>query len=366
MRKRYLSMIMIMILAVSSFAFTGCSQSGSASNDGAATASAEDGSIKPLTIKFSSTYQETETGGIILKHFMDKVGELSDGAIDVNMSWGGTLFTANDELDAVIDGSVNMVALAHMPHLNTLPYLSFPAFAPGSSQGVLDYFQTLVFDDPQTSALIQQEASDMGIKYLNVIAGGANAFCAKYEFDNLESLAAGSSAFGNMDAAIFENLGFQVTSIFPPEVYDALNRGLIDSTQMAFSPMIAMSWYEPATYWALDGTYAAGNFFTVNTDWWNALSAEQQQVIEAAAKETQDFTAVLYDDAIAADIEKVEQATGQSFIEFDQDDIDRIWAATFEAKADSALELAGDAGKTEGMVTILKKAAEITNYEWNN
>lgn len=360
--KKIVSIIMSIIIILSVSILGGCSSKTSTSNK----ESSNENAIAPLTIKFSSTFQESETGGTILKHFINRVSELSNGAIKVDMSWGGTLFTASDELDAVMDGAVNMVALAHMPHLNTLTYLSFPSFAPGGSKAALDYFKTLVFDDPETSALIQGEAQKLGIKYLNVIAGGANAFCSKNKFTDLNSLVKGSAAFGNMDAAIFKKLGFKVTSIAPPEVYDALNRGLIDSTQMALAPMVAMSWYEPAPYWALDGTYTAGNFFTVNLSWWDSLTDAQRKVIEQAAKDTQEYTSTLYDEAINKDIATVEQKTGKKLIEFSKEDKDRIWAAAFEAKAESAMELAKAAGKTEGMIKILEKAAEITGYNWKH
>lgn len=79
--------------------------------------------IDAMTFKFSSTYQEAETGGQIIQFFIDKVSELSGGAITVDISWGGTLFDAMGELDAVMDGAVQMIALGHMPHLNTLNYL---------------------------------------------------------------------------------------------------------------------------------------------------------------------------------------------------------------------------------------------------
>ena len=153
----------------------------------------------PLTINFSTVYNETETGGTI--------------TITMNIFWGGTLFTDAEALDGVNSGAVNMTALGHMPHLATLNYLAFPGFAPGGTQAALDYFDTLMFKDPDTSALIQQEAADNGIIYLNVLAGGANAFCTTYEFTDLDSMISGSKSFGNMDAAIFEKLGFQVTPL---------------------------------------------------------------------------------------------------------------------------------------------------------
>ena len=338
------------------------SGSGSSSDTGSGTAATAD--VEPLTIKFSSTFQETETGGIIQKYFIDKVGELSGGAVTVDMAWGGTLFDSMGELDAVIDGVVDMIALGHMPHVDTVPYLSYPGFAPGSTQKALDYFDEIMFKNPETSALIQGEAESLGIKYLNVLAGGANAFCTKYAFTDLDSMVAGSTSFGNFDAAIFEYLGFQVTSIAPPDVYQGLDRGMINSTQMALAPMVAMAWYEVAPYWALDGTYTGGNFFTVNLDWWNGLSDAQRSVIEQAAAATEDYSATIYDDSIAADIETIETATGNKLVQLSDDDIARIWEATFIAKASDAMARAEKHGKTDGMRTILELAAQLTDYDW--
>ncbi len=381
MKKKVLSLILVVAVMASFGLMTACgttetpaaATTAAAPAESTAAAAAEStaaapaaATVEPMSIKFSATYQETETGGTIIKHFIDKVGELSGGAIKVDVAWGGTLFPSPDELDAIADGSVNMVALGHMPHLNTLTYLNFPSFAPGGTKAAVNYFQTLMFDDPETSKLIQDEATALGIKYLNVIAGGANAFCSKKPFTDVASMAKGSSSFGNFDAALFEMLGFKVTVIPPPDIYDALNRGLIDATQMGFAPMVALSWFEVAPHWALDDTYAAGNFFTVNLEWWNKLSDAQKKAIQDAATETQTYSETIYDDAIAGDIAKVEEKTGNKFVQFSDADKAAIWKANFEAKVGSALNIAGKAGKTEGMTKILEKAAQITNYDWKH
>ena len=341
--------------------------SGSEASGGAESGSAASGQtydVEAMEIEFSTTFQENETGGQIIKHFIDTLDETTNGAITVNVNWGGTLYDTAGELDAVSSGAVDMVPLGHMPHTDVLNYLTFPGFAPGGTQAALDYFDDLLFDNAETSAIINSEAEENNIIYLNVIAGGANAFCAKYEFTDLDSLISGSSTFGNMDAAMFEALGFQVTAVAPPDTYDALQRGLIDSTQMGFAPMVAMSWQDVAQYWALDGTYTAGNMFTYNLDKWNALSADQQAAIQAAAKETEEYSATIYDDAIAGDISTVEDATGNKFVEFSDDDIARIWAACFEAKADAAISTCEANGKTDGIITILEEAAKQTGYDW--
>jgi len=102
----------------------------------------------------------------------------------------------------------------------------------------------------------------------------------------------------------------------------------------------------------------------VNLDWWEGLTPEQQNAIETAAKETEQYSRTIYDEAIASDIALIEEKTGHKFVEFSQSDIDRLWAACFDATAGAAMDNAGKNGKAEGMETILNKAAELTGYDW--
>jgi TRAP-type C4-dicarboxylate transport system substrate-binding protein len=319
----------------------------------------------PLQIQFSTTYNQTETGGQIILDWIDALDRYSNGNITVDVMWGGTVYSDADVLDALESGAINMTTFGHMPHTGTLNYLAFPGFAPGGTQAALDYFNELCFDDPETSALIQGELAEHNIIFFNVLPGGANAFCTTYEFTDLASLISGSSSFGNMDAVIFEKLGLQVTSIEPGSCYDALQRGMIDGTQMGLTPMVSMQWYDVAPYWALDGTYTAGNFISANLDWFNGLTEDQQSIIRAASKYAEVQSAEVYSADIEGDVATVEEATGNKFVEFSDEDIATFWAAVFEAKADAAMTTANANGKGEGMETILNKAAELTGYDWS-
>lgn len=80
----------------------------------------------------------------------------------------------------------------------------------------------------------------------------------------------------------------------------------------------------------------------------------------------EEYSAGIYDDSIASDCATIEEKTGNKMVELSDADIDRIWAATFDAKADAAMETAKANGKEEGMTKILEKAAEITGYDWKH
>ena len=376
---KLLALLLCLAMAVSLLAGCGSSSSSDSDTEDASadteeteaedasgdTADADYSSVDAVEFTFTTTYQQTETGGIIIQYFIDYLSDITDGQITVSATWGGTLTDDSGMLDLVRSGGVDMCMLSHMQHLDTLNYMSFPGFAPGSSQNALDYFDYIMFDNEETATLIQEEAAEENIKYLNVTAGGVNAYCATYEFTDLDSLISNGSDFSNGDSTIFVSLGFQVTSAgTPDELYDMLSRGQADCTQMALSPMTTMSWYEVADYWAIDGTYAAGNMFTVNLDFWDSLTEDQQAAIQAAADAVEEYSRTMYDESEAEDMQTIVDYTGNEFIEFSDEDIDRIWAASFEAKADAAMETAEANDKVEGMITILEAAAEFTGYDW--
>ncbi len=321
------------------------------------------GGDKPVTILFSSTFAETETGGELIKHFAENLEKTSGGKIKVNVKYGGTLYGNDDQLEAVSSGAVQMIALGHNPHGDRLPVLcSIPDFAPNSSENALAYFKHVMFKDPASSKAIADEATANGIKYLNVVAGGANAFCAKFPFTDLAGMAKGSSSFGNMEATKFEALGFRVTQMFPWDMYDSFDRGIVDATQMAFAPMISMSVYEVAKYWMLDNTYTAGNFLTVNLAWWNGLSASQQKLIQDAADEVMNYSAGIYGSAIASEVQLLKDK-GCTVVTMSKADFDKFWNAVFMSKTESSLKTAKEKGLEPQIKAALKAAAEFTNYK---
>ena len=319
--------------------------------------------VEPLTITFNCSFQENENGGVVSKHFKEALEAITDGAITVNVSYGGTLFTADDELDACGDGAIQMMLFAHTRHTMELPVLcSIPEFAPGSIQNALDYF-TYVFSDPVAGPAIEAEAESCGIKYLTVNANGANYFIANYPFDSLEDLIAKSTAFGNMVPAKFEALGLTVVPVFPWDYYSAFDTGLMDSSMMDGGAMFSMSLYEVADYWMNDNTFAAGNFITVNLDWWNSLTDTQREAIQAAADNTQAFSLRLNQsqyDTLNDDL----LANGVTLVDISDEESEMWWSVIFDTAANDALAAATQNGNTEDVIAVLQAAADFTGYDF--
>ena len=317
-----------------------------------------------LTIKFNSSYSETETGGVLAGYFKDYLESATDGKITVNISYGGTLFTADDELDACGDGAINMMIFGHTKHNSELPILcSIPDFAPDSIQNAVDYFNA-VFADEAAGAAINAEASAYGIKYLSCNAGGANYFLANFEFSNLTELIAGSASFGNMAPAKFEALGFTVTGVFPWDYYSAFDTGLMDASQMDGPAMYSMSLYEVAKYWMPDNTFAAGNFMTVNEAWWDGLSAEQQAAIQEACDATAAYS-VEYNQGEYEALNSNLEANGVTLAQMTDAEFDQWWGAIIDSCASDAITAANTNGNLTEVESVLQAACDFTGTTIN-
>jgi len=352
--KKLLSIILALAMI---FAFAACGKTEDT------TPVEEKPAAEQVNILFSTTYQETETGGELVAYFANKVQELSEGNITVQVTYGGTLFDSQGELDGVASGAVQMVALGHNPHGDVLPFLcSVPDFAPDTVKNGIDYFNNLLFENADSSAVLQAEAEKAGIKYLTALAGGANCFIANFPFTDLTDLAKNSASFANMEPAKFEALGFTVEAVFPWDYYTAFDTGLVDASQMASSALASMGVQEVAPYWMYDNTYTAGNFLTVNLAWWNGLSAESQATIQEAADATAAFSVETYEKALVTEKSDLE-AQGVTFVDMSDADFDTWWSAIMEAKVDSALATGEANGTVDQFKAVLKAAADFSSYD---
>jgi TRAP-type transport system periplasmic protein len=317
---------------------------------------------EPIVIKYASTFQETESGGKIIQHFCDYVEDKTAGAVTFDIFFGGTLGNNMEELGLVSSGSVDMISFGHPPYGDQVPLLNFPMWAPPDAKTAVDYFNYLTFENPDTSKLIQEEAAKNNIIYLGFTSGGGNVFISKEPFAKLSDLVGKKFGAGGGIPA-FQALGYTIVQTFPPDTYENLSRGVIDATQMGFVPTVNLKWYEIAKYYMWDGTYAAGNAFSVNLDTWAKLAPATQQIFKDAAKESEAFSLELDKNDTEANL-KILADAGVTVGTLTTEDQALWWKNLFDASAADCMTRAEKLGITDNMITVLKAAAEFTKVEW--
>jgi len=338
---------------------------------GASTTTTAAATQAPVALKFACHYQQTEPGGTNVQKFCDYVTQHTNNAITFNVYYGGTLGNPGEELDLVSTGSVDMTVLGHLGYADQLPLLNFCGFLLGkvqydsaSTQAAIDYFNTLCFKDSTTSPLIQAEATAKNIKYLGFTAGGEDVFLAKFAFTGVNDLK--GHKFGNAGSeAAWEALGLNYVQAFPPDVFQDLQRGVIDCTEMGFAPTVANQWYTEAPHYMWDGMYAAGNPYTINLATWNKLTPATQKIFMDAAAQCATSSVTDTDQETTTDLATLQTAKVNVGALSDADAA-AVYAAYYKAVCDDMYgrEKKVSADAAANMATVLQKAASLAGQTW--
>ncbi len=320
-----------------------------------------------MQLNVSCSYQETETSGQQLAYFTDYVTEKSGGSITFNVYWGGTFCSAAEDLDYVGNGSVDMTLLSNAQYADVLPLTNFPTMAGGSQENVVEMVEYVMFENPETSALIEQELSEHNVKVLAVNAGGTNAIASKTPLTSYEDCA-GKIIGAMMNQTTYEDLGMTFKFSVPPETYSDLQKGIVDCAGLSLAGVVGLAWYEVAPYVITDGMYSCSNYYTVNLDKWNSFDDATKALFQEAADAARDNSFVLNDGEFESCVAAIDNYNAEKGIDAKVEPQDeehaQIQAETYMKNAFADCRtLAANAGKTEEMETILAAVADYLGLD---
>jgi tripartite ATP-independent transporter DctP family solute receptor len=104
-------------------------------------------------------------------------------------------------------------------------------------------------------------------------------------------------------AATVSALGASAVTMGFGEVYLALNQGVVDGAENAPDAIYYGKHYEVAKYFSLTNQFRTPVVFLMNKAKFDSLPKEYQQIIDASAKDTEDWGATLYSD-LTVELEK--------------------------------------------------------------
>lgn len=105
----------------------------------------------------------------------------------------------------------------------------------------------------------------------------------------------------------FDELGAVQVETSRGDLYTAMERGVVDGYANVMSEVAPAGWNEVSKYRVDPGFYHAIVTITVNLESWNALSEEQQEILETAALEVEG--------QLSADMSADDRAAGEQMVE---------------------------------------------------
>lgn len=296
MNKNYKRVQRTGILLASLFALTACG-----SGDGE-TADSQ-------TLRFTN-FDPEHMAGPQTKAMGESLQEDTDGRISFDYYWNGSLLPGPEVPSGIAGGTadIGLMLTAYTPEdfpigdwsesLMSLPAMDHPA---GILQSAATHADVVLSNED-----ILQEFSDQGLKVLAPVVPYSNfdLLCVDPVTDLESAEGKRVRVAGEVWADEAAALGMQPVNLEPGEIYEGLQRGVIDCVVHHPPGYIGNSTWEVAKHYTTVPFSGAMAYLVMSEDVWEGLSAEDQQA---------------FVDASAVYFSEFEQKSLQDYAEFAED-----------------------------------------------
>ena len=236
-----------------------------------------------------------------VKAISPNVEKMTSGRVKVNVFDSGTLAKGPQMFDAVQKGVVDIAAWTYaFASPKNMPFLMVGTF-PFMYRDAAGYINS--WKDEALEKLANEYISEVGYKNVTLTRTFYVGFY-QMGFKNKEPKIPSDLKGAKMRTLgsilpFFNKYGVSAVSVDTPEVYEGLERGIIDGAIGVYSNWVDWGWGEPATYLLDFNIAAVGLVFLVNKETMAKLSPADRAVVDAYLGWLQD---ALNDEYLKADL----------------------------------------------------------------
>jgi tripartite ATP-independent transporter DctP family solute receptor len=245
-----------------------------------------------------------------VKYFGQLVEERTQGRYKVEVYFGSQLGQEADTIEQVRSGVIDLNRTSLAPWNSLVPLTNIPSlpYLFRSPEHARNVMMGPIGDE------IAAGFEQYGVVVLAYYDGGARSFYnSKKPINSLADLAGQkyrviqSDVFVDMVAA----LGASATPMPYGEVYSAIETGVIDGAENNFPSYESAKHFEVAKNYSLDEHTIVPEVFVISKASWDKISADDQAIFKAAAKESMTKQYELWDARVAQSRKIVEDAGAQ-------------------------------------------------------
>lgn len=289
MKKRSIIVILSIVLVVS-FIFSGCSTSKSSDNAAASTAP-EKGSI---TINYSTWASDGEAAYEGMKHFKTIVEERSEGVIVVNLFPSNQAGKTEEQFEQVSMNTLQMMS-SGQPGSTKLEYLSLPY---------------LVEDNAQFSAVLNSEIGkqfnneiieEKGVFNIDILPRTPRIVSCNNEINVPADFAGVKLRVPERDYYVktFEAFGANSTPMDMGEVYSAIQTGVVSGQENPIETIVSYGFQNICDYLIITNHIVKPAFVAINNNFYNSLAPEYQKLIADACAEAREYAEKYMDEQMS-------------------------------------------------------------------
>lgn len=252
----------------------------------------DSGEIEEMTISLAYFSNDNDPVSLSVQEWQDRVTDRTDGKVTFENYWSSSLLGAGDSLSGTRDGVADMSILNNSYYPQELPITAWLAGVGNAVTGSMIHdiagAGAAINEFFQTEQEIIDEYAAQDLKVLNVSPTSTYTMLCTSPVESAEQ-AQGKRArsTGDLWTQAMASVGMVATDVAYAEVYEALQRGVIDCMTAAPGSFSSLGLEEIATEF-LPLAYAQTQAsLVVNLSFWDDLPGELQAImLEEAAELT--------------------------------------------------------------------------------
>jgi tripartite ATP-independent transporter DctP family solute receptor len=240
-------------------------------------------------------------------HFADRVEELTDGEIKIEVFIGGVLGSEMETMEQLLEGTIEM---------NRVSPINLGEFAP--MMGIFgvpylfkneQHFLDVVHGD--IGRELAASCENYGVKLLSYFYTGSRSIYNKVrpinkpeDLEGLKIRVMGSELM----IETMKALGASPTTTAYSEVYSALQTGVIDGGENPPASVVDMSFYEVSNYYSLNEHFTIPDLIVMSKEAWDDLEPLHKAIFLRVARETEIYVHELVVEALQESLDFIEES----------------------------------------------------------
>lgn len=237
-----------------------------------------------IVLKISIGENEEHGQGVLIKTFKEKIEELSNGQIVVQLYYNSSLYTPDATIPALRNGELEMT--------NTSLQITADYYAP-----ITMFSSPFLFKDYEHMNTVM--SGKIGTDLAEKVKAAAGYYPLGYYYNGSRQLnlttdtpvmtpADMNGVILRMPSAdawihVGKSLGASVAPLAYSEVYTALQTGTIDAQDNPLPAVNTMKFYEVTKQISLTNHIVDAGLFVINNQVWDSMNAQQQGWMKEAA-----------------------------------------------------------------------------------
>ena len=268
-----------------------------------------------VTLVMAEENSQDSLSGKVAQYFADKVSELTDGAVEIDLQCSKVLGSETE----ILDGMIAMAGTVDIERVTTSRFTNY-----GCNKAALLGLPYLFEDREHFWALADSDLKDeifedisvLGVTGLSFYEEGFRSFFFSDPVEDYTGIANKKIRVADdpIMRGIVEGLGGSPTVISSGELYTSLQSGVVDGAEQPLSPYETNAFNEVSPYVILD-EHTLGNAIYIISDLAKAkLTDEQFAAVQQAALETQEYNKEIAEETDEACMESLTEK-GVTFYE---------------------------------------------------